>query len=125
MKTRVSPVALAVAIFIGSTIPIVTSTAAADPSPTGRTPKLLWTSDRQTIWNRMKSEYQKGDDTLGATWYKLVKDNAECGCRYNDTGLWATLMYQWTGERKYVDLAWVKVSSSFFEKYKVEKPEEI
>ena len=104
---------LAVAMFIGSTMPILTSSAAADPSPTGRTPKLLWTSERQTIWNRMKSDYQRDADTLGARWYKVVKDNAECGCRYNDTGLWATLMYQWTGERRYVDLAWTKITSSF------------
>jgi hypothetical protein len=113
MKTRVTPLVLAVAIFIVSTIPILTSAAAADPSPTGRSPKLLWTSERQTIWNRMKADYQRGADTLGAKWYKLVKDNAECGCRYADNGLWATLMYQWTGERRYVDMAWDKLSSSF------------
>ena len=110
MNTPVTPLVLAVAVFIGSTIPMFTSSAAADPSPTGRTPKLLWTPERQTIWNRMKSDYEKRADTLGGTWYKLVKDNAECGCRYNDTGLWATLMYQWTGERRYVDLAWTKLS---------------
>ena len=61
----------------------------------------------------MKSDYQRGADTLGGRWFKLVKDNAECGCRYGDTGLWATLMYQWTGERRYVDLAWTRLSSSF------------
>src|SRR5436190_3765409 len=113
MKVRIIPLAVSVAIFIGSTIPIFTSSAAADPSPTGRTPKLLWTAERQTVWNRMKSDYQKDADTLGAKWYKLVKDNAECGCRYADNGLWATLMYQWTGDRRYVDLAWARLSSSF------------
>ena len=61
----------------------------------------------------MKSDYQRGAETLGGEWYRLVKENAECGCRYNDTGLWATLMYQWTGERRYVDLAWAKLSSGF------------
>lgn len=108
---RVTPLMLAVAIFIGSTVPLLTSPAAADPSPTGYTPKLLWTPERQAIWNRMKSDYEKGSDTLGGRWYKLVKDNAECGCRYNDTGLWATFMYQWTGDRRYVDLAWKRLTN--------------
>ena len=89
------------------------SVAAADPSPTGREPRLLWTPERQAVWNRMKAEYRSNPanpGTLGGNWYKVVKENAECGCRYGDTGLWATLMYQWTGEAKYVDLAWAKAS---------------
>src|SRR5689334_9092045 len=109
MNARVGSL-VAVAIFIGSTLPVFTSAASADPSPTGRTPKLLWTSERLATWNRMKADYETGADSLGAKWYKLVKDNAECGCRYLDTGLWATFMYQWTGDRRYVNLAWTKVS---------------
>ena len=61
----------------------------------------------------MKADYRDNPGnpaTLGGKWYKVVKENAECGCRYADTGLWATLMYQWTGEQKYVDLAWTQVS---------------
>ncbi|HTE18424.1 MAG TPA: hypothetical protein VK689_08585, partial [Armatimonadota bacterium] len=30
------------------------SGAAASLSPTGRTPKLLWTPQRQAVWNRMR-----------------------------------------------------------------------
>ena len=109
MNARVAPL-VAVAVYIVSTLPVLTSAASADPSPTGRTPKLMWSSERQATWNRMKTDYENGADSLGAKWYKLVKDNAECGCRYGDTGLWATFMYQWTGERRYVTLAWAKVS---------------
>ena len=36
MKTRITPLMLAVAIVIGSTVPMFTASAAADPSPTGR-----------------------------------------------------------------------------------------
>ena len=89
------------------------SVAAGDPSPTGRSPKLLWTAERQAVWNRMKADYEKNPDapdTLGGQWYKVVKHNAECACRYGDTGLWATFMYQWTGEQRYVELAWDKLS---------------
>ncbi len=89
------------------------SVASAAPSPTGRSPRLMWTAERQDVWNRMRADFlanQSNPQTLGGRWFKLVKDNAECGCRYNDTGLWATLMYQWTGETRYVDLAWTKLS---------------
>ena len=44
--------------------------------------------------------------TLGGQYDKLMKANAECACKYADTGLWATLMFQITGDRRYVDLAW-------------------
>ena len=62
----------------------------------------------------MNSDYERdrdSPDTLGGQWFKLVKDNAECGCRYGDEGLWATLMYQWTGDRSYVDLAWKRLTA--------------
>ncbi|MEQ1757829.1 MAG: hypothetical protein ABL986_05885 [Vicinamibacterales bacterium] len=61
----------------------------------------------------MKADYEANPSRptgLGGTWYKLVKENAECGCRYADNGLYATLMYQWTGEARYVDLAWAKIT---------------
>src|SRR5688572_8049339 len=96
--------------------PVLASAVSADPSPTGREPRLLWTPERQAVWNRMRGDYEKDRNnpgTLAGKWFKLVKDNAECGCRYNDTGLWATLMYQWTGDRRYVDLAWQRLTKTF------------
>jgi hypothetical protein len=85
------------------------SAGAAAPSPTGRTPKLLWTPARQDVWLQMKSDFDQGANTLGAKWYKLIKDAAEAGNRYGDTGLWATLMFQTTGDAKYAALAWTKI----------------
>lgn len=89
------------------------SAVSAAQSPTGRSPRLMWTPARQDVWNRMKDDYLASPGsprTLGGTWFKLVKDNAECGCKYGDYGIWATLMYQWTGDSRYVDLAWSRLS---------------
>jgi len=85
-------------------------------SPTGREPRLIWTQERQGIWSQMRSDFEASPQaprTLGGQYYKLIKDNAECKCRYGDTGLWATLMFQMTGDRKYVELAWAEVETSF------------
>lgn len=85
-------------------------------SPTGREPRLIWTPERQGIWSQMRSDFEASPlapRTLGGQYFKLIKDNAECKCRYADTGLWATLMFQFTGDRKYVELAWAEVETSF------------
>lgn len=85
-------------------------------SPTGREPRLIWTPERQGIWSQMRSDFEASPlapQTLGGQYFKLIKDNAECKCRYADTGLWATLMFQMTGDRKYVELAWAEVETSF------------
>jgi hypothetical protein len=29
---------------------------------------------------------------MGGHWYRLLKTNAECGCKYGDDGLWATIV---------------------------------
>jgi hypothetical protein len=96
-------------VALASAAPVYMHLASADASPTGRQPKLLWTAERQAVWNRMRTDHERGARTLGAQWYGLVKDNAECACRYGDTGLWAAFMFQWTGERRYAQLAWAKV----------------
>ncbi len=85
-------------------------------SPTGREPRLIWTPERQAVWSQMRSDYEASPAsprTLGGQYYKLIKTNAECKCRYADTGLWATLMFQITGDRQYVQLAWNEVETSF------------
>jgi hypothetical protein len=87
----------------------------AQESPTGRSPKLLWTPERQAVWLRMKADYESNPENptnLGGQLYRVLKRNAECACRYGDNGTWATLMYQITGEAKYVRLAWARISQS-------------
>jgi len=85
-------------------------------SPTGREPRLIWTPERQAVWSQMRADYEASPlapRTLGGQYYKLIKSNAECKCRYGDTGLWATLMFQITGDKGYADLAWATLESSF------------
>jgi hypothetical protein len=84
------------------------------PSPTGRNPQFLWTPQQQWVWQQMKAEYDanpSNPQTNAAELYKLLKDNADCNCRYSDTGLWDTIMYQITGDAAYAQKAWNKWSS--------------
>ena len=88
-------------------------------TPTGREPRLIWTPQRQATWARMRADFESSPSTprtLGGKYYKLIKDNAECKCRYADTGLWATLMFQFTGDRKYSDLAWGALEAGFLQR---------
>lgn len=79
-------------------------------SPTGRRPKLVWTPALQATYNRMWSEREAGADTLGAQWADLIVDNAS-GNTYGDSGLWATIAYQMTGDPDWVETAWEKVEA--------------
>jgi hypothetical protein len=82
----------------------------------GGHPRLIVTPERRAVWARMKADFDANPTTprsLGGTWYKLIKTNAECVCRYSDNGLWATLMFQITGERTYVDLAYARITNTF------------
>ena len=86
------------------------------PTPTGREPRLIWTPERQAVWSQMRADFDANPlnpPTLGGRYYKLIKDNAECACRYADTGLWATLMFQITGDPRYVELAWRGIDTWF------------
>ncbi|HEU4686770.1 MAG TPA: hypothetical protein VFS23_00340 [Vicinamibacterales bacterium] len=82
-------------------------------SPTGRSPKLLWTAERQAVWSRMKADYDSNRSSKAGQWYDILKKNAECACKYGDNGMWATVMYQITGEAKYVTLAWARLQRGF------------
>ena len=85
-------------------------------TPTGREPRLVWTPERQGVWAQMRADFEANPlnpPTLGGQYFKLIKENAECACRYGDTGLWATLMFQTTGESRYVDLAWRAIDTTF------------
>ena len=88
-------------------------------TPTGREPRLIWTPERQAVWSQMRADFDANPGsprTLGGQYYKLIKGNAECACRYGDTGLWATLMFQITGDRRYVALAWRAIETTFLPK---------
>jgi hypothetical protein len=82
-------------------------------SPTGRNPKLLWSPEQQAVWFRMRVEAETGVSSVGATWFNLIKSNA-LGNRYGDTGIWATLMYQMTGDEQWVAQAMRKVEAGLF-----------
>jgi hypothetical protein len=63
----------------------------------------------------MKAEYESNPENptgLGGQLYRVLKDNAECVCRYGDNGTWATLMYQITGDEKYVRIAWDRIAQT-------------
>jgi len=59
-------------------------------SPTGHTPKLMWTPQRHCIWNRMRDEHHP--------WFQIIVANAD-GQRYSDLGRWETLAFQITGDK--------------------------
>src|SRR5688500_679775 len=75
------------------------------PSPTGRTPKICWTSQRQATWNRMRSNNHP--------WWKVLAGNAERSgtkmARYADNGQWATICYQLTGQENFARKAFQEV----------------
>lgn len=70
-------------------------------SPTGREPKLLWTPARQAIYNRMVEE--------NSVWYTLICSKARNSNIYGDTGLWAAIAYQMTGDKEFSTLAWKRI----------------
>src|SRR3954470_3101170 len=108
---------LRIAAFVVVASAAAALSARADPSPTGRTPRIIWTAERQAVWNRMKREYDANPSapaTRGAKWYRLAKLNADCACRYSDNGIWGTLLFQMTGDRKYANLAFMQIQKSFF-----------
>jgi hypothetical protein len=85
-------------------------------SPTGRSPKLLWTAERQAVWSRMKADYESNRRSKPGQWFETLKKSAECGCKYSDNGMWATVMYQVTGEAKYAKLAWGRLAGGFLKR---------
>lgn len=73
-------------------------------SPTGRTPTMHWTACRQDTWNQMVTDYlinPANPPTMGGKYYRLIKNNADCHCRYWDIGQWDALVYQFTGDATY------------------------
>ena len=104
-----------------ATVTLDAGQTAPAASPTGRSPKLLWSPEQQGVWQKMRGAYEGGGaaaKTPAAQWFGILKRNAECACRYGDNGAWATLMYQITGERRYADLAWARLSQGFLKRTK-------
>lgn len=88
-------------------------------SPTGRTPRLLWTSARQDVWNQMKADYDANPTaptTLGGKLYKYAKAQADDdGFTYQDQhGLWPTILFQITGDTTYAARAFAKLQLNTF-----------
>src|SRR5205809_5395631 len=82
-------------------------------SPTGRTPKLLWTPAYQDILNRMVADYKANTlapATLGGRLFKYAKQIADAGTSYSDFGLYATFIYQATGDPAYAAKALTAVN---------------
>ncbi len=83
-------------------------------SPTGRTPNLIWTPKRQAIYSRLQLDgLDPANTSVPAQWGRLLKANA-LGARYGDTGLWATLLYQATGDVTYAAKAMSVITKSSF-----------
>lgn len=84
------------------------------PSPTGRAPVLLWTPQRQAIWNRMRAEV--------SPWWQVLLSNAERSgtpdAEDTDWGKWGTLAYQITGDVRFAAKA-MQMIRPFFAKNRV------
>ena len=93
----------ACAVFVWATASA--TVAQADPSPTGRTPKLLWTPERQAVWNQMRADNHP-------IWAQLKSNADRTGSsnpHYGDEGQWATIAFQVTGDPVYVQKAWAQL----------------
>lgn len=91
-------------LIIGATVlaSVIASSAAFAQSPTGGTPRMYWTPERQEIWNRMVRENHP--------LWQLIKQGAEYtdtpNAWYASSGQYATIAYQFTGERRYAEKAY-------------------
>ena len=84
------------AVFIGI-VAVAPISALADPSPTGSTPKLFWTPERQALWNRMRAENHP-------LWVDIES-------RVSSSATRAAIAYQVTGDPAYADIAWLRLES--------------
>lgn len=105
---RVQAGCAALAVLVAASMLLATAVS-ADPSPTGRTPKLLWTPERQAVWNRARAE--------NSAWWQSLKYYADrsgtSAGRYIDIGEWPTMVYQVTGDTAYAQKAWSVLSGQF------------
>ncbi len=80
----------------------------ASASPTGREPRLIWTSARQATWNRMVQEnHPRWQEIQGKC------NRARAGSPdYGDRGLWCALVYQMSGDVSAARVAWQIIAPS-------------
>lgn len=88
-------------------VPAPNPTPADSVSPTGRAPRLIWTPQRQGVWNRMRNERHP--------LFVLLEDNCRVSKqgspRYGDDGQWCTLHYQMTGDVSSARNAWSRFAN--------------
>src|ERR1041385_2128692 len=78
---------------------VVAPIAPGAPSPTGGTPRLLWTPQRQAAWNQMVAQNHP--------WWQKLKAWADgTKAQWGDIGDYSTIAYQMTGDPKYAQRAW-------------------
>lgn len=98
----------------------VTTYAQSAQSPTGRNPKILWTPERQAVWNRMVADYNANPSNPATEGGRLFKDlktwSDNKAIRGSYDGQWDVLLYQMTGDKIYADRAWSAVSSHVMNK---------
>lgn len=87
-------------------------------SPTGRTPRTIWTSARQDVYNQMKADYDSNPanpPTLGGRLYKYASQQASNTNNGLDIiGMWPTLMYQMTGDVSWAANAIARLKGNSF-----------
>lgn len=75
-------------------------------------PVAFISAGQDAIYAQMKTDYEANTAnpaTAGGKWYKLIKNNAECNCRYWDLGQWDAFMYHFTGTASYAVAAQAKI----------------
>lgn len=73
-------------------------------SPTGRTPKLIWTPERQAVWNKMRAENHP--------LWQLIKERAEGVDAGKHEIMYAVLAYQISGDERYAAKAMTQIGGS-------------
>lgn len=110
-------VALAMISVSASPVPVRAQTA---ESPTGRRPQLLWTPERQAVWNQMVADYKANPTNPATEGGRLFKDiktwSDTAGIRLSYEGQWHLLLYQMTGEKVYADRVWNTISNKVVNK---------
>lgn len=71
------------------------------PSPTGHTPRLLWSREQQAVWDRMRAESHP--------WMTWLLERSRAAKNYPDNGAYQVLGFQITGDRELGRRAWEKI----------------
>ncbi len=84
-------------VGVTTALVLIGTTPGSLPSPTGRSPRLIWTPQQQSTYVQMW--------TSNNPWWQLIKRNADAtgtpAQAYGDVGQWAMIAYQTTGDPTY------------------------